>query len=332
MQLLILCPGNIAKSVHEISCFTDVLSYYLPRSLQTLTGLTVDIKSMPSTDGPELQKFFSTVEVKQYDAILTLGLRFYSKISEHTTGILRNRFTGLICQVHDGSRLDRDPVDITFTFKNDDARMATNKNWYNRHKKFNACMGWATDPEINFPSQSTTNLRILVDHTNYGENPIDETENILRDIKKFVESESWKLRYDSVSVRRFDTGQVIDVDFNDLTVHRYDRSIPIPFSKITKEHCEAHVFCVTHPESVGMVVLETAMAGALVVVPRGFIAQDRLDTVRHIEWSGTIDWAQVLDNIDIESSRKVALANTWDMVAKRIYITLQMKLSTGTLG
>lgn len=331
MRLLILCPGSIASSVDNIKCFTDVLNYYLPRSLSLLTDITVKICTIPADDGDALKEVYSTIDVENFDAILTLGLRFYSKVSTETADILRHRFAGLICQVHDGSRLDRDPVDITFTFKNDDQRLSVNDKWQSRHKRFNAYMGWATDPEVNRPEQDPDNLRILVDHTNYGDNPVDETETILKSIKQFVESGIWKSKYKSVSVRRFDSGQVVDVDFDNLTVPRYDRTATIPFSKITKEHCEAHVFCVTHPESVGLVVLETAMAGALAVVPQGFIAQDRLDTVRYIEWTDAIDWQQVLDNIDVEASRSVAMSNTWDAVARRIYNTLQTKISTGTL-
>lgn len=324
MKLLLLCPGNVASSVDNIKCFTDVLSYYLPRSLRSFPGVDVTIKTIPSEDNDELKTVFSTVDVGEHDAILTLGLRFYSKISAETTNLLRARFNGLLCQVHDGTRLDYDPVDITFTFKDDSNRLGKNKEWHERHINFNEYMGWATDFDINTPRQDPDTLRILVDHTNYGDNPVDLTEQILESIKQFVESGIWKQQYKSVMVRRFDSGRVVDVDFDEPIV-RYDRT-SIPFTEITKEHCAAHVFCVTHPESVGLVVLETAAAGALPVVPKGFIPQDRLDTVRHLEWEESIDWKQVLDFIDINDSRNTALKNNWDSMASRIITVLKNKL------
>ena len=324
MKLLILCPGKIAASPNKISCFTDVLNYYLPPALSAIADTTV--VSIPDADNDQLKKLFATMQVDAYDAILTLGLRFYSKISPETTALLRDRFQGLFCQVHDGSRLDRDPVDITFTFKNDDARLKGNPGWYARHKQFNEYMGWAADSELNQPRQNPRDLRILVDHTNYGDNEIDKTVEVLNEIHRFVQSELWRKDFDSVSVRRFDSGRVVDVDFNNMQIKRYDRTA-IPFTDITQEHCAAHVFCVTHPESVGLVVLETAMAGALPVVPKDFIPRDRLKTVRYVEWERRINWRQVLSKLDIERSRQVALNNTWSAMADRIVSALTRRLA-----
>jgi hypothetical protein len=324
MKLLILCPGKIPKSVNEIFCFTDVINYYLPPALNANGDCTV--LSIPIEDNKKLRDIFSTFPVKDYDAVLTLGLRYYSKISKETTVLIRSRFSGLFCQVHDGSRLDHDPVDITFTFKNDDQRLSQNPGWFERHKKRNVYMGWAADPVLNSPRQDPSVLRILVDHTNYGDNEIDKTKEVLDEIKKFVESRSWQPRFQDVSVRRFDSGRVVDVDLEDLSYEKYDRTKTIPLSLISKEHSSAHVFCVTHPESVGLVVLETAMAGAFIVAPEGFIPSDRLATIRHHEWRESIDWNLVLESINIEESRNLALLNSWDNMAKNIFDTLSQRL------
>lgn len=325
MKILVLCPGNLATSTDNIKCFTDVLSYYLPRSLAAIPGVEIETVVIPGEDNNELKTVFSTINIDGVDAILTLGLRFYSKVSEETTNLLKKRFNGLLCQVYDGTRLDYDPVDITFTFKDDSVRLEDNKKRLDRHNAFNSYMGWATDFDLNKPCQDPAVLRILVDHTNYGDNPIDLTKKILREIKQFVESDLWKEQYQSVMVRRFDSGQIVDVNFNESNIVRYDRT-SIPFTEITKEHCAAHVFCVTHPESVGLVVLETSAAGALPVVPKGFVPQDRLDTVRHLIWEDYIDWQQVLNNIDINKSRDVAIKNNWESAALRVISAISAKL------
>ncbi len=324
MKLLILCPGKIPKSVSEIHCFTDVINYYLPAALLTVTDC--EITSIPMEDNTKLQNIFSSFEFGTFDAIITLGLRYYSKISRETTEIIRSRYQGLLCQIHDGSRLDHDPVDITFTFKNDDLRLSKNAGWFDRHRKNNAYMGWAADPVLNCPNQDPKILQILVDHTNYGDNHIDKTHEVLTEIQKFVASKAWKPKWESVRVRRFDSGRVIDVDLNDITYDKYDRSKTIPFSEICKEHSAAHVFCVTHPESLGLVVLETAMAGAFVVSPESFIPKDRLQTVRHHEWQESIDWYLVLQSIDIEKSREVALINSWQNMATNILQVLEKRI------
>jgi hypothetical protein len=326
MKILILCPGKIAKSLDNIRCFTDVLNYYLPKSLATIADTT--IMSIPDVDNNRLKEIFSTIAVNDYDAILTLSLRFYSKISQETTALLRDRFKGLLCQVHDGSRLDHDPVDVTFTFKDDTNRLSKNAGWLARHKKYNEYMGWATDPEVNTPRQDSRDLRILVDHTNYGDNAVDSTAKVLTEIQRFVESDIWRHKFDSVSVRRFDSGRVVDVEFDNLDIKKYNRTA-IPFSEITKEHCATHIFCVTHPESVGLVVLETAMSGALPVIPKGFIPNDRLKTIRYVEWDQRVNWKRVLAKLDIDKSRSVALDNTWPAVADRIVQALARRIKSG---
>jgi hypothetical protein len=325
MKLLIMCPGKIPGSTSDIECFSEVINYYLPKALSKAADTTTI--TIPAEDGDNLRHVFSTMEVDGYDAIITLGLRFYSKISAETTKLLRSRFNGLFCQVHDGSRLNYDPVNITFTFKDDTERMAVNAGWYRRHVDNNVYMGWASDPEINRPQQSATDLRILVDHTNYGVNETDLTAEILTQIKQFVESSLWRCRYQSVSVRRFDSGQVVDVDFSNLAYEKYDRSKTMPLTVISSEHSAAHVFCVTHPESVGLVTLETATAGALVVAPRDFIPNDRLKTIRHYEWHNTINWQHVLDNIDIEASRAMAMSNSWATMAENIVAAVEKRLA-----
>ena len=320
LKVLVLCPGKIPKTVNNIRCFTDVINYYLPSALAKVADVTV--KSIPTGDNAALQTLFKTVDIN-YDAIVTLGLRYYSRISKDTVDILRSRFSGLLCQTHDGSRLDDDPVDLTFTFKNDDARLSVNPGWYARHKRANEYIGWAADPELNRPAQSKDQLRILVDHTNYGDNPIDLTAQVLAEIQRFVQSKLWQKKYRSISVRRFDSGCVVDVDFNNLTYKKYDKSKSMSITDISKEHSAAHIFCVTHPESVGLVVLETALAGAYIVTPAGFIPKDRLQTVRHYEWSGNIDWTHALKSIDINRSRAVAGENTWQQVAERLINALK---------
>lgn len=329
MKLLIFCPGRILKSPSEISCFTDNLSFYLPLSLTKIANTTV--VTIPDQDCEELRNIFSTIDVAGYDAIITLGLRYYSRIPRDTTNLLRNRFAGLLCQVYDGSRQDKDPVDITFTFKDSQNAPGQTVDWYSINRRFNEYMGWAADPELNIPKQSATELRILVDHTNYanGREVVDKTKEVLLEIKEFVKSGIWTNYYSNVSVRRFDSGSVVEVDLDDLNYEQYDKNKRMSYTEITKEHCAAHIFCVTHPESVGLVVLETALAGALVVAPKRFIPADRLKTVRHYEWEESIDWDVVLKSINPQESRNIALKNSWDAMATNIVNALTRRLKHG---
>ena len=328
MKILVLYPGKIPSGPDQIECFSDVWVYYL--STELVRHAQVDLQKIPTvpTDNM-LIDWAQDLDVSVYDAVIALGLRYFSTAPKAVGEILRKKLhgKGLLCQIHDGSRLDNDPVDLTFTLKDDSDRypFGTSANRYVRHRSYNEYIGWAADPEINKPAQDPENLRILVDHTNYGNNPVDHTEKILQDIKDLVDSGVWKDRWKSVSVRRFDSGRVVDVDLNDISnIQRYDRS-SMPFTEICKEHGAAHVFCVTHPESVGLVVLETAMAGALPVIPQGFVPRDRLETVLAVEYQDSIPWEEVLEKINPAESRRVAIENSWEMVCKRIRDVIKIR-------
>lgn len=319
MKILILHPGRLAKNPSEIKCFSDMWCYYFIDELRR--HASVKIKQISSPESGEISDWFRDLGVSGYDAVIALGLRYFSTIPKEIGKNLRKRvYPGFLCQVHDGSRLDNDPVDITFTLKDESEKYPFNSeaNRWVRHHSYNEYIGWAADSDLNVPMQDDRVLRILVDHTNYGPNPVDLTKEILKDIQRFIISQEWKTRWDDIVVRRFDSGRVVDVDFDRIDeIERYDRTA-IPFTDICQEHGKTHIFCVTHPESVGQSVLETAMAGALPLCPQGFIPRDRLDTVRAIEYNGKIDWKQVLDSIDPVASRTKALENDWITIAKRV--------------
>ena len=322
MNILVLYPGSVPQRTNDLSCFSDVLGFYLLRELRRHTQTR--ILEIPRVDTPQLIAWFDQLDLTGVDAVLALGLRYFSTVDPCIGRALQTRMwpQGFVCQIHDGSRLDNDPVDITFTLKDESQKyhFASPANRYVRHRAYNHPVGWAADPELNTPQQDNRTLRILVDHTNYGSNPLDHTAEILLDIQRFVRGRAWRTKWKSVQVRRFDSGCVVDVDIEHLPteISRYDRSATMPYVEITKEHGQAHIFCVTHPESVGLVVLETALAGALPVVPKGFVPSDRLATVRHLVYDRHIDWNRVIDMIDPTESRKTALDNNWTNMALRI--------------
>ena len=321
MKVLVLCPGNLAKEKESICCYSDVLNYYLPPALSKYIDCDIKTISLNHPDNPkQLEDEFNSINFSGYGAILVLGLRFFSNVPSHVIPNIRKRFKGLICQTHDGSRFNNDGVDITFTTKNEDHKWKNTAYWEN-HKKYNHYSGWAADSQLNIPKQDPETLTILIDHTNYGNNPIDSTKEVILQVKKLRQSRKWESKFKSINVRRFISGGIENVTFNNLDkIEKFDRSKVIPITEITKEHNMSHIFMVTHPESVGLVVLETSLAGAFTVSPQGYINSDRLQTVRHYTYKPKTDinWDVVLKSLDPKLSRNIALKNSWDNVAKRI--------------
>lgn len=312
MKLLVLCPGDIPKSVSGIRCFTQVLNYYIPNNLKDIAD--VEVVNLPLSDNNAVLSIFESLK-PNYDAVLALGLRYFSRIPKHFISVLRSKVKCPIVQMHDGSRLDLDGVDLTLTFKEVDG---ISPSKLEAHRKYNKCVGWAADESVfKCSSENTRELNVLIDHTNYGGGP-DYSLEILRDVFSFVDSGSWKDKFDSVSINRLSSGFVEHLDKLPLELDQYDRTKIIPVTELSKHYQKADIFIVTHPESLGLVVLETAMCGALVVCKNGFVSNDRLNTINHHSYTSTIDWNIVLNCLNKEANREKAIANNWKVMARNI--------------
>lgn len=325
MKILILCPGKIPVKKEDISCFTEVFNFFLPKAMENFAS--VSTAWIPKEDGQKLKKIFSEIDVANYDAILTLGLRFYSTISKETTNLIRSRFKGILCQVYDGSRLDNDPVDVTYTFRDDLKIYQHNiNNRLSRHTRFNKYVGWAADSELCYPNQDNSTLRILIDHIAYDDKQLPDYSNfILSSVKEMISSGVWKTKFNNVIVRRLVSNSIEDVNFNDLKDNETYNRFSANFVDACKEYSKSHIFCVTHKESVGLTVLESAMAGSLPLIPEGLVPQDRINTVKAYVWNNTINWQDVLNNINVEESRKIAVLNSWETLAKNIVTDLEFR-------
>lgn len=300
MRLLLIGPE--ARDRETLRNFSGVWSHYLTREFEKAgVGVRFDAPmNRTAVRQSELVDYYRNLPLDGIDHVLALGTRYFEKVPVDCAGVLRSRLNGAVTQLHDGK--SRASVDVTFTVKRVEER---------RHH----CIGWAADPALLQPKQDVDHLCILVDHPHYVTLRGDKTSSILADCQRFIQSRVWARWYKSARVRRIADGGVVD-GFG--TVQRYMRQ-SVPFPVICDEYSRAHLFMVTHKESIGLSVLETAMAGALPVVPNGFVPRDRLSTVRHIEYADrVINWRGILSAINPRASREQALENTWDRVASRI--------------
>lgn len=313
MKILLISPKiSLPKNLLDINGFTGMWFYYLYHGLQKVNQ-EVDVEIIPdSKNQDEVAAWFDSLDLSKYYAVICVGLRYFSTVPKEIGERLRSRSSAVICQLYDGSRLDNDPVDITFTFRDDAWRypLGSAADRYNRHHTNNKYVGWAADPEICSPQQDKSMLRILVDHPAFDHMTPDRSLDTLVNIKALKDSTLWQSQYSQIIVRRFISEAVETVDLNNITVRPYDRR-GVSYVDACREYSQADIFCVTHNESVGQSVIEAATAGALILTPKGFINADRLATVRAVEWERSVDWPVILSCLDTDLSRKVALQNNW---------------------
>jgi hypothetical protein len=324
MKVMIFTPPP-PKGPENIKSFGAVWAYYIPDELRKMGVDVVLCKSMrnSSLTREELVDYHKNLDISGIDHILGLGIRYWSFLPPECGEALRARLGRYQClaQVHDATLLDKTPADVTFALRDRSSEYPPGSpdRGHERYHQHTHLVGWAADSELCQPNQPADELRILVDHATFVHTSTDVTLSVLMNLRELVvKRELWNDRFKSVRIRQFVDGAVIDVDvMGDLLVRPYTRKA-IPYVDACKEYSQAHMFFVTHSESVGQTVVETAMAGAFVVAPEKFIAADRLATVRHHEWSGFIRWPQVLPQLDVEASRRVALQNSWRKIAQRM--------------
>jgi hypothetical protein len=310
--LRILLIGQRVERREDIRNFSGVWSFYLARELEARgVGVRFAPASMVPAD-------YASMNVEGVDHVVALGTRHFSKVDPLCATILRRRIPGAITQIHDSCRAD--PGVVTFTVR--DCGNAASHHY----------IGWAADPEVCKPDHEPGVLGILIDHPDYGAGARpDHSHRIVHSVAAFARSGPWRKRWKSVRVRRIVDGTVEDVNLASPSVPAFSRQ-HVGFEDLCRDYSRAHLFMTTHPEGVGLSVLEAAMSGALPLVPAGFVQRDRLATVRHLEYKGAVPWAEALQKIDVPASRAYALNNSWSAVAERLIGWLRDQCFSRTNG
>lgn len=185
-------------------------------------------------------------------------------------------------------------------------------------KEKSVYVGWAADHDLLHPEKEKDILRILIDHSYYGFCQRDKSVEIVDDVIQFAKSYK-----DKVVIRRFVSEGIETVSLDkEPKKDVYSRS-GLSYLEACEEYRKADIFIVTHPESLGLSVIESAMAGAYVVSPYGHIKKPLLDPLHSYEFTKKISWDFVLQQLNPELSEHKASWFTWDKIAKKIAETLE---------
>lgn len=318
MKLLLI--GPVVQDLSQARNFSGVWAYYVRRELD---ALGVEHRFVPPLHNAglserEVRTFYAKMDVSDIDHVVALGTRFFDRLPRAVGENLMGRVKGRVCQIHDGPTR-KSPCHATLCVRVPKFVDSSNGNVW---------IGWAADPEILKPEQPADHLSILIDHAQLenGE-PEDYTDLVWADVSRFIRDGLWKTRgWAGVVVRRIVDGGVEVLNGTQLGSplgKRYARKT-IPFPEMAAHYRRAHLFLVTHPESVGMSVVETSMAGALPIVPKGAVDKSLLATVRHLSYEGAIPWQIALEQISPTLSRQACLNNNqWGTVVYRILKYLQ---------
>jgi hypothetical protein len=307
--------GPDIRDLHKVKNFTGVQAYYLARELRKRG---VDLHFIQNKNPTPLE-YFREVDGAGCDHVLALGLRYFTHQPLGCALALAKKVPGKVTQLHDGLVHEylmpyMEGVDCTFCFRDDSERTRD----YQRYEATNHYIGWAADPDLLYPQQDNKVLRILIDHPYYKSGTPDITAEVTQDVMRFAHSGLWRDRFEQIKVRRLINGGAETVTLENCKTEQFDRK-HVPFAEIAQEYRKAHVYMVTHKESVGLTCLELGYCGALTVASKGLIYQDRLDTVRHVQYEGMhAPWSEVLAAINVPKAVLQARKQTWGEVADRM--------------
>lgn len=185
-------------------------------------------------------------------------------------------------------------------------------------KEKSVYVGWAADSDLCYPDKEKNTLRILIDHSYYGHCARDLSIEIVEEVIQFAKSYKGK-----IVIRRFVSGGIETIALDKKPKKDvYNRS-GLPYLETCEEYRKADIFIVTHPESLGLSVIESAMAGAYIVAPYNHIKKPLLESLHSYEFTGKISWELILQQLNPELSRYKASQFTWDKIAKKIAETLK---------
>jgi len=229
---------------------------------------------------------------------------------------------GLICAICDHDQVVDGPQDILFT-----ARRPL-------HPSRARYVGWAADPKMFMPEKDSEWLTIFIDHKYDPTERFDDTEALLKSATAYaarLAAEGRKVGspprrvqivfFSPEGIERIEPGEVRDIRLGNDRRSFYRR---VPGPELAAWTRKTDIFVVTHGESMGLPVLENAMAGALLVAREGFVKPELLRSLEHREYRKVeqIDWESLVEDLNPAKFRRRASHFTWADTSQRMLDTL----------
>lgn len=297
-----------------------IFTFMLNKYLSEYDDLDITIKqcSLPG----QSDKYIKLVEKEEFPetdfAILVDNRGFYKRVSLFSEK-LREKVKYAMCTMS-ASNATIGSEDILFYMRP-----------FGRRKKHHCkYIGWACDHTLCRPRQNKNKLRILIDHNYYGPheqmNKNDMTDTITKQICNYIKT----LKTDKeIIIRRFVKGGVETVDINNINEQeKYVQGSGLSYTDACDEYSKTDIFFVTHMECMGLSVLECAMAGALIVTPKGFIKWEFLRRLHHVQLeiednNVALNMNDIIGKINHRLSRKKASRFSWKSASTEIYNTFK---------
>ena len=267
-KVVIWGGNNKELALDRMDSHASVNAYFIGKEFEKYCKSVIYIVDM---DAPEL-----LLDHLDADLILsTFQYGFTSRIiKKNKIDIfkkIRNGYKGKLCSIIDDTYCRKYYEDILFTVlppQTGYIKSVLRKYCFKllnlnvEHK----LMGWSADPDECYPVAVGEGVfNIFIDHGPYGNKEDNLTSaylSILCDINKISTKKK-------INVFIQDNNGITKVNLDkNYNIERYIRTNKVPWPEVISFYRKCHVFCVTHRESAGLAVIEAAMCGAKIYVPR----------------------------------------------------------------
>jgi len=309
-KIAIVAPKR-EKEQSDIGNFTAMMSVNIIKHLEAHPEIEI-VKRIPSASPEEGQ--LSTMDLNGATHIFGIVLRFWSYFPDKVLAI-KKRIPGELFQFYDtGKRPGIERYVKNFTLL----------DWaFDPQRDIH--IGWAANPEvfhINKTKRDET-LRILIDHPLWAKGA-DRTDDISQQCLEFKNNPALLEKinaecgtnFKNVSCRRLVSGGIEDVTSEKVN-GKFNKHC-VSQDELAKEYAKAHIFFMSHGESLGMCVLEAAMSGCMVCSPEGFIKDVVLNFTNHSVFGPKIDWISACKGINPIENRKKVEHWTWEASVDKI--------------
>lgn len=292
-------------SMNDITGTGALYNYFLRKEFQKM-GIETDFCDAGPGASPDAR--FNSIVVPRGDHILSVAQRGFNVRCRPTNSLLSNvrkAIKGKITSICDHATVN--PIeDIIF-----------HALPYPEKLTKNIFVSVPISHEMLLPEKDPSMLRILIDHGYYGKvmASTDFSEKISRECLDFQKNYTKK----PVLIRRFSgpTGCETVTEEN-CNCGPYVRNTSMPYPKACEEYRKCDIFIVTHPESLGLSVFESAASGAYIICPSGHIKSNVLNQVRCTTYKDTVPFEDAIRHIDIQKSMDRLKNYTWKNLANKI--------------
>lgn len=180
---------------------------------------------------------------------------------------------------------------------------------------------WAGDADVLYPEKKNNRPYLLIDHAYSNHKALAKFnynmifDDLMKVLPEFVD------KYD-LEAHLLRCPDLNKSDFMKMSKDEIFKIVAHPWSSVLPFYRKAHMFLVTHFETCGFSIIESAMCGAKQLIPNGYVAHDMWKDLDHITFNYKKGRAEALketlekaiNSIDVDLAVKKASKFTWDKI------------------